>query len=56
MFNKYIDGIAVLAGMGPCATRHEDTIICEEPFYDYPTDGYVNKPVYFYTGMEDSLV
>ena len=35
MFNQFIDGIAVLAGIGPCATRHEDfTDMLDIPFDD----------------------
>ena len=70
MFNQYIDGIAVLAGIGPCATRQEDFTemldiplddqldisICQEKSEHFPTDGYLGKPAYFYSGTKDKIV
>jgi hypothetical protein len=63
MFNQHIDGVAVLAGLGPCATRHYNIgelipfmSSCQDQQDVYPTDGYAGSPVYFYTGKDDSIV
>lgn len=55
MFNEQIDGVAINAGHGPCSTA---AINCSEPSNQtaYSTTGIEGKPVFLYTGVNDSVV
>ena len=48
MFNEHIDGAAILSGDGPCATRGMCANVAHHD--SYPTDGYKDKPIFFYSG------
>lgn len=54
MFNDAIDGVAINAGHGPCATAG---FTC--PYgvtTQYKMDGIKNKPVFVYSGTADHIV
>jgi poly(3-hydroxybutyrate) depolymerase len=56
MFNENIDGVGIIAASGPCATRGD---FGGDPcnFTDkYPTEGMRFKPVYIYSGTNDTIV
>ena len=53
MFSNNIDGAAINAGSGPCATAH---ISCPFSSAKFPTSGIKGKPVYIYSGGLDFIV
>jgi len=56
MFNDQIDGVGINAGHGPCASA---SINCSESIdYKavYNTKGIEDKPVFLYSGVNDSVV
>lgn len=54
MFSNNIDGAAIMAGSGPCANAG---LTCPLGKRDqYNTDGIKRKPVFFYSGVNDTTV
>jgi len=57
MYNDNIDGVGVLAGAGPCASRSLPGF-CDDapPLQNYSTVGYKDTPMYHYHGLADGTV
>lgn len=56
MYNENIDGVAVNAGFGPCATMGFGCVKSEKHIIKYPTDGIKGKPMFFYSGKQDNVI
>lgn len=56
MFNENIDGVAVNAGFGPCATMGFGCVDSEKHIIKYPTKGIKGKPMFFYSGKKDNVI
>lgn len=56
MFNDNINGTGIHSGSGPCATQGIACTNRSQQVMEYPTDGYRNKPTFFYSGTKDNIV
>lgn len=55
MFNDNIEGAAINAGFGPCATAGLSCEVRSDP-RPFNTSGIKGKPVFVYSGVNDSVV